>query len=459
MAPDIVIVGAGPAGIRAAHTLVEAGIRPVVVDEAPRCGGQIYRRPPPSLMRDPRKLYGFEAKHARRLHRVFDSLSDRIDHWPESLVWSAHERRLGILAGSGQRELTWDRLILATGAMDRVIPFAGWTLPGVYTLGGAQTALKYQACSIGASPLFLGTGPLLYLVAYQYAAAGVSIRAVLDTAPMTAKLQAVPGLMRGGRTFLEGLYYLAWLRTHGVAINSGVRPLQACAGPDGALAVLEWQDTEGKRRRTSGDALAVGFGLTSETQLADLCGAPFGFSAEQRQWLPLQDADGRAGIEGLYLAGDSAGVRGARAAELGGERAALALLHDLGYPGCAKRLAILNRRLARFDRFRTALETAFPFPADLARTAADDLMICRCEGIAAGAMREAAQAFGATEINRAKAVTRVGMGRCQGRICGPAATEILAGALKVPVEEVGRLRGQAPIKPMPMTAFLDGVAP
>jgi bacterioferritin-associated ferredoxin len=242
-------------------------------------------------------------------------------------------------------------------------------------------------------------------------------------------------------------------------VESGVRPQRAVAGTDGAIAALEWRDAQGRQRRSPCDSLAVGFGLRSETQLADLCGAPFVFAKSERQWLPQQDRDGRSGVEGLYLAGDGAGIGGAAAAELGGERAALALLHDLGYPGCAQRLEFLNRRLARGERFRRALEQAFPFPADLARAAADDLMICRCEGVTAGDIRDAAQASGAREINRAKALTRLGMGRCQGRVCAPAAVEILADAAKAPVENVGRLRGQAPVKPVPLAAFLDGAAP
>jgi NADPH-dependent 2,4-dienoyl-CoA reductase/sulfur reductase-like enzyme len=149
MAERIVIVGAGPAGMRAAEVLAVSGARPVVLDEAPASGGQIYRRQPDGFTRGYDTLYGFEADKARRLHRAFDALGERIEHRPGSLVWGIEGRHLLVLRDGLGESVPFDRLLLATGAMDRVIPLPGWTLPGVYTLGGAQVALKHQGCAIG----------------------------------------------------------------------------------------------------------------------------------------------------------------------------------------------------------------------------------------------------------------------------------------------------------------------
>lgn len=453
---EIAIVGTGPAGVRAAEILVQAGLRPTVVDEGPDSGGQVYRRPPEPLRLEPRSLHGYDAGRAVALHETFDSLRPHIDHLPATLVWSASSGELELLTGSRRRRLRWDRLILATGAMDRIIPFEGWTLPGVYTLGGAQVALKHQACTVGSRPIFLGTGPLLYLVAWQYAAAGVQPAAVLDTAPPAARRRSLLGLMRGGRNFAKGVRLVVGLRARGVALATGVRPLAAIGGPDGTVRELVWRDPRGALRRTGCDAVAVGFGLSSETRLADLCGLPFAFHAGQRQWLPICDEQGRSAAPGVYLAGDGAGIDGAAAAELSGARAAHALLHDLGHAGSGKTASALGHRLSSLARFREVLDSkAFPFPAALATAAADELVICRCEGVTAGVLRDAAQRLGASEINRAKAFTRIGMGPCQGRVCGPAAAEILAAALGVPLEAIGRLRGQAPVKPVPLAAFLE----
>jgi NAD(P)H-nitrite reductase large subunit len=126
------------------------------------------------------------------------------------------------------------------------------------------------------------------------------------------------------------------------------------------------------------------------------------------------------------------------------------LLEDLGRPGEADEVVRLDGALARQARFREALENAYPFPAHLIHAVADDEIVCRCEGITAGALRDAARGKDAGEVNRLKALTRIGMGRCQGRVCGHASAELLARARGVAVESVGRLRGQPPVKPIPI---------
>jgi bacterioferritin-associated ferredoxin len=169
-----------------------------------------------------------------------------------------------------------------------------------------------------------------------------------------------------------------------------------------------------------------------------------------RAHLPVRDAAGRCSVEGVYLAGDGAGIMGADAAEWAGERAALALLADSDVAVDTARAAELERKLDKLTGFRQGLERAFPVPPDWAAHASDDLVICRCENITAGTLRQTVAATGADEMNRLKALSRVGMGRCQGRMCGVAAAEILAHATGQPLQQVGRLRGQAPIKPIPI---------
>jgi NADPH-dependent 2,4-dienoyl-CoA reductase/sulfur reductase-like enzyme len=449
-ADTIVIVGAGPAGTRAAETLVRAGLRPVVIDEAPASGGQIYRRQPPGFARTPESLYGFEAGKARAVHVAFDALKDKIDYRPDTLVWEIRAGKVHTITNKGNTrdEIPYGALILATGAMDRIVPFPGWTLPGVFTLGGAQIALKYQGCGIGSRVVFAGSSPLLYLVAYQYAKAGATVAAVIDTAPFRVKLQALPDLVRGGATFAKGMYYTAWLRTHGVPIVYGACLLRA-EGDDG-IARLVWRAVDGSERITECDAMGFGFGLKSETQLADLVGVPFVFDQGQRQFVPQADAAGRTPVEGVYVCGDGAGIRGADAAELAGERAALALLSDRNLPHDQARAAAIDAKLARLARFRRGLERAFPFPEAMARTVADDTILCRCEAVTAGEARKWMRELGAAEMNRVKAFSRIGMGRCQGRVCGTPAAEIVAQVCGLPLEQAGRLRGQPPVKPIPL---------
>ena len=179
------------------------------------------------------------------------------------------------------------------------------------------------------------------------------------------------------------------------------------------------------------DGIGYGLNLRSETQLADLAGCAFRFDARDRAHLPVREIDGRSSVRGVYLAGDGARIAGADAAECAGERAALALLEDRGLPHDCARAAGLEAELRRIDRLRGGLEAAFPYPAHWADDLADDTMLCRCEEIIAGEARQAIRDFSLTELNRLKAVSRVGMGRCQGRMCGAAAAE-LSGARNQP---------------------------
>lgn len=449
MSVQPVIVGAGPAGVRAAQALVAHGLRPVVVDEAPRWGGQIYRQPPPGFTRPKEALYGFESARADAVHSAMAGILDQIDYRPDTLVWSAEGGKLDLLHHGAMSTLPYSHLIVATGATDRVLPFPGWTLPGVYTLGAAQVALKFQGCAIGSRVVFAGTGPLLYLIAYQYAKAGATVAAVLDTAGFAGKLAAIPAMLRQPALLAKGMYYLGWLRAHGVAVHQGVELVRAEGGD--RVQAMHWRKA-GREHQIACDGVGFGYALRSETQLADLLGCRFRYDGLQRGALPERDAVGRSSVAGVYLAGDGAGIMGADAAEWAGERAALALLADTGHLIDAMRVALLERRLSRVAEFRRGLERAFPFPVHWAANAPDELVVCRCEEITAGELRRCVADTGAREMNRLKALTRVGMGRCQGRTCGVAAAEILAHACAAPPDAVGRLRGQSPIKPLPFSA-------
>jgi len=449
----VVIVGAGPAGVRAAQALVQAGLRPVVIDEGNAAGGQIYRQPPEARRRPARALYGFEWKKAQAVHQAWQALQGSVQAHTRTLAWNCYRGVLDLHhPEQGYGRQPYDRLILATGAMDRVIPLPGWDQAGVYTLGAAQISLKAQACLLGTRPVFLGTGPLLYLVAYQYAKAGARVAAVLDAAPRQAKLAALPDMAARPAMAAKGAYYLAWLAAHRVPVIHGARPL--AIEDDGASKVVHWRDGGGgARRATRGDVACLGYGLRAETQLADLAGCEFDYSPRERQWLVRRDAAGRTSRPEVYVAGDGAEPLGADAAELAGEAAARAVLQDIGVGGQQPRLDAIEAATARMRRFRRGLETAFAWPAELAAQCADDTLVCRCERVTAGEIRQAVREFGLREVNQVKSWTRCGMGRCQSRVCGLAAAEVVAAAAGEPsAEGVGRLRAQPPVKPVPFDA-------
>lgn len=448
VSPRIIVIGAGPAGVRCAEQLVAAGTRPLVIDEGGRDGGQIYRRQPPNFRRGYADLYGSEAAKAEALHRSFDQLRGKIDYHPGALAWNVTQGELHLTReGKAWRE-PYDALIICSGATDRLMPVKGWHHAGTYSLGAAQVALKSQACSVGRRVVFMGSGPLLYLVAAQYLKAGADIAAVLDTARLRDRLAALPRLLARPAVLRHGLSYMGALRRAGVPVLSGITPIEITGSADQGVTGILLRDGAGRERSFECDAVALGYHLRPETQLADLARCAFRFDPEARQWFPEVSMEGRSSVKGVYLAGDGARILGADGAENAGRLAALSALADLGLPVDADLVAALLREQAVMERFRQGLVRAFPWPASQAAALPDDAIVCRCESITAGELRRTVREMGALEANRAKAFSRVGMGRCQGRYCGQAGAEVIAHAAGIPLEQVGRLRGQAPVKPL-----------
>jgi NADPH-dependent 2,4-dienoyl-CoA reductase/sulfur reductase-like enzyme len=233
---SVAIVGAGPAGIRAAEILVEGDLRPVLVDEGRQPGGQGYRKLSPGLTLDLRALMGSEMGRYERLHARFDAIRDRIDYRPETLAWAVQDRALFLVQDGSPETLRFDALILATGAVDRIMPLPGWTLPGVFTLGGSQVILKDQGCVIGRRVVFLGSSPLLLLAALQYHEVGATVAAVADTTAGAAKLATWRDLLASPPTLARGLLYRTKLHRAGVVVLDGVTPV-AIAGTDRVEAV------------------------------------------------------------------------------------------------------------------------------------------------------------------------------------------------------------------------------
>jgi hypothetical protein len=283
--------------------------------------------------------------------------------------------------------------------------------------------------------------------------AGATVSAVLDTSTFGQRVRALPDLLQLPAALRKGMALLRVLRRAGVRVHRGITPLAIDGTPEHGVAGVRVKLADGSEHRVPCDAVALGYHLRSETQIADLAGCAFAFDRRARQWLPEIDEDGRSSVPGIYLAGDGARVRGADAAERAGRLAALAALQDMGAgpSGTLAEAARLRGELARYTRFAQGLRTAFPWPAQFAAALPDHTVVCRCEAITAGELRRVVRETGATEANRAKAFSRVGMGRCQGRFCAHAGAEVIAAEARVPLEAVGRLRGQAPVKPLTMT--------
>ncbi|HEX3884973.1 MAG TPA: NAD(P)/FAD-dependent oxidoreductase [Stellaceae bacterium] len=448
---DLAVIGAGPAGMAAATLAAELGLSVAVLDEQDAPGGQIYRaieRAAPNSPLGPDYLAGRDLAAAFRASRAV--------YRPATTVWHIDpDGAVSILAGGRSETFTARRILLATGAYERPIPIPGWTLPGVMTVGAAQILLKTADLVPGERTVLGGQGPLLFLAAAQLLRAGAPPAAILETAPHAnyhAAAACLGPAWAGRRQVVKGLGLIAELRRAGIPIRRNVRGLRAL-GRDRVEAVA-WDGGE-----LPADHLLLHEGVIPNTQVSLALGLAHDWDEAQRCWRPSLDQWGNSSVPTIAVAGDGGGIAGAAAAPLSGRLAALAAATMLGRLDAAereRRARPIHRALARELAFRPFLDALYrPSPAIL--TPPDDTVtICRCEEVTAGMIRRAAR-LGAQGPNQAKAFTRCGMGPCQGRLCGPLATAIMAETLGRPIPEIGTYRPRAPYKPITVGA-LAGLA-
>ena len=248
---------------------------------------------------------------------------------------------------------------------------------------------------------------------------------------------------------LRGIGYTARLRLMGVPLHSGINPVSINGGEH--VRSFTFVDKMGKTQNVDCNAVGMGYHLRAEAQLADLARCNFRYSDQHSQWLPEIDPDGRTSVSGVYMAGDCSRLLGADGAELSGRLAAYAALRDAGMHVSAENVEALHRQLRVQEKFQRGIATAFPLPISNLRSISDDTLICRCDAITVGKLRETVKSGQSPEINRAKALSRVGMGRCQGRYCAIAGAEVVAHMQSSTAMEAGRLRAAAPIKQIPLS--------
>ena len=448
---DLIVVGAGPAGMAAATIAASAGLSTLVLDENSGSGGQVWR----SIETTPvlaRPVLGDDYWAGRGIAEAFRSSG--ATYLPSATVWSlTRDREVGVSVGGVSRLLTAARVVIATGAMERPFPIPGWTLPGVLTVGGAQTVLKASGLLPSGRVAIAGSGPLLWLYAWQLLRAGGEIQAILDTTDRSARTEAARhafGFLRS--PYLEkGLKLVAHVRRR-VRVVTGVTGLAAEGRPDGVERVVWWRQGL-HAERLDVDTLLLHQGVVPNVNLAMAAGIPHRWEARQLCFVPEVDAWGTTPLDGIAVAGDGAGIAGAEVAVERGRLAGLAAVSAVrgsgagdAAPGLEGRAAEARRVIARYQRARAFLD-ALHRPAAAFRVPRGDTIVCRCEEVTAQQVVEAVR-IGAEGPNQAKSYLRCGMGPCQGRLCGLTVTELIAEARGVTPESVGYYRLRPPVKPI-----------
>ena len=438
---DVLVVGGGPGGLNAAIAAAEAGVRVMLVDERPLPGGQYYKQPAPELLLPKKRLNDRQFANGREL--IQRAAATGVAMIRGSVFNAPEPLALAIESNGTTRLIHCSRLILATGAIESARPVPGWTLPGVMTTGAAQTLLRSYGVLPGHRVLLAGNGPLNLQVACELLQAGATIAAVAEAAsPLRPRawralkdmLVTAPDLL------LAGTEYLAKLRMRRVPVHFGTTIL-AIEKDHKLVATL----ASGQRYEV--DAVCMGYGFTPATELSRLIGCEHDYCAKRGHLTTRRNDDCRTSIEAVFAVGDGAGFSGARAAEAEGQIAAISAAIDIGITATSELLAKreqARRSLRQQQRFQSALWRLFePHPPVMAAPDSQTLL-CRCEEVTIGAVAELTQA----SIGTVKRLTRLGMGRCQARYCGPLAAKLLAEMRETAVSQTDFPAPRPPIKPV-----------
>jgi NADPH-dependent 2,4-dienoyl-CoA reductase/sulfur reductase-like enzyme len=452
---DVIVIGAGPAGLSAATTVSTHGARTLLVDENQTPGGQIYRSILLAQNADRQRL-GEDYWQGREIAETF--LRSGAQYAPATTAWSigpandddgqfiGHE--VGVSAAGTARLIRARQVVLATGALERPFPIPGWTLPGVMTAGAAQIALKTSGLIPKGRVVIAGAGPLLYLLASQLIEAGATVAAVLDTTPRSNWLKA----MRHVPTFLMSLYVAKGLKLLRTVQRRAkvVRWVSALSAEGtGELKEIVWT-AGGQEHRMPVDLLLLHQGVVPNVNFSNAAGCKHVWDETQLAFRPQVDEWYETSVPGIAIAGDGAGIQGAEAAAFQGSLAGLGCAVRLGLIGGEdreRRASPLKMQLAKVTRGRQFLDTLYRPSKTFRVPQIPETVVCRCEEISAAQIRASVSA-GAIGPNQMKVFLRSGMGPCQGRLCGLTVTELIADECGVSPDKVGYYRLRFPIKPL-----------
>ncbi len=466
---DVLIVGAGMAGISTALTLAHRNLSILMVDENPHTGGQLLRKTEGKKRFSPDRMKARGLALADQVRKLATDPLSGIEILSRAQVMGIFQDNfVQILHGNRIHEVTAGHVVLATGARERYLPFKGWTLPGVMSLGAAQILMKSSGVLPARQTLVGGTSPLQLALAWEILSNGGGVPTVLDQNSLLQNLGFLPLVKAHWPKAVEGAAYTARLALSGTRIRRGVKIMEARGGSELESIVIakvnaRGQAQEGTEKILPARALAVGHGFVPNVELASQAGCALVHDPELGGWVAEVAKDLTTSNPHILAVGEVTGIAGVKKSHVQGRLAGISLLEKLDRPAPGERegmekdkqelLAAQAAQMA-YARF---LNRLCRVPVESYAEIQDETVICRCEGITMGLLRQrVAQGFDTpTALKRS---SRTGMGRCQGRICSPIIQDILA-ALKPETADGNPMAGAAPslrspVKNSPVRAYI-----
>jgi bacterioferritin-associated ferredoxin len=433
MKADIVIVGAGPAGLAAAAKAASLSARVLLLDENDKPGGRVLSH------RCDTEQSALWLSQSERLDTLLAAVSrhkDNIKIMHGVTVWGKDPHGALLLSSNDANApstVKGDAYILANGALETIVPFPGWTLPGIFTLGGLNSLIRNDVIP-GKRIVVAGTGPLLFALLDNLLARGCHIAALIQSVPLQKTLNNIGGVIAGLDKEKAGILYrcvkgimarrIKHFQSH--IVSGAIRQndhLRVHVSP----IDRQWKQKQDKGIKIETDILAVSYGLRPSIDLAHMVGCKIHYDTDLGYWRMLHDPMLETSQPRVFVAGDNSQVCGYAAAEQQGKLAAISAGMSLGLTTLkAVRAEVrdLQQKIDRLRVFGRALDKlAQPGPA-LWDAITDDCIICRCESVTLADIKQAGSET-VCDINDLKRRTRTGMGYCQGRYCGQIVNEML----------------------------------
>ena len=403
-----------------------------------------------------------------RNHQESSNLLAELAEWAPRLTRLTHatvfalfdDRQLAYERGNLCSVLRYERVIIATGTYDRPVPMPGWTLPGVITVGAAQSLVKMQGVLPGRRIVLAGCGPLLWVLAWQILNAGGKLAALVDAGRVQSWPRLLIRLAENLDIAADALAYQRVVRRRNVPVFRGhvameVHGNHRVEGVSIAPIDRNWHPERRKIKNIPADAFCMGYGLVPDGALTRLAGCTHDYLPQLGGWVPVRNRNMQTSVQEIYAVGDCAGVAGSSAAHCEGRLAGIDAAYRLGYLSRVQartRSKSWRKRLHAVLRLQKELNHLTAFGPGLYELAQPATVLCRCEEVPLARIMKAID-LGLSDLNEIKRFTRAGMGRCQGRMCGPALQEIVSQSLGVEPDKIGALSVRPPIKPVKMGAI------
>ena len=464
---ELAVIGAGPAGMKAAITAAQDGVSTVVIDSFFQAGGQYFMQAP--IEYKPLGQTQTE-KTGKELIQRFSSSPLTI--FKSTLTWGIfkeenEENWLVALYGDSETNFIRSKnIILATGAYDTPIAFPGWTLPGVITCGAALILLKSHRIAPGTRAIVTGTGPLLLSVSAHLLEAGVNVLAICESNHILPKgIGHAPTMLSHMHRLKEGAKYMSVILRNKAPYKTGWSINRAEGNDHVEKVCISKVDKNGEPVLASQvelqvDLVVSGYSLTPNTGLARMIGCELVYQAEKGGWVPNRNEKMQSSIPGIFIVGDGAGIGGAENAEIEGQIAGNEIALKTGHISiqtAQERYHELQPGLRNQKRFGKLYSDLFTPQPGLISLADDDTILCRCEEVTLGEVKKAV-AMGAKTIGEVKMITRSGMGNCQGRMCEHSITSAIVNALSTELatfKTVGFNSIRPPLHPLPVNFLAD----